>query len=960
MRISLDIVGTQNARQQLVGRTAEVKALGTVLDQVAFGRSAILLLEGEAGIGKTRLLEYALDVARQRGIQVVSGRAQELERNRPFGLLSSAFGCRASAADPRRAAIATMMVVPGEAGASTITVTSDPGLQFRVVDAFRDLADELAASRPLIVGVDDLQWADPSSLLTLAGIGGNSTSPLGVIGCVRPTPRASELDRLLAAWEAAGAQRVAVGPLGEGAVRELVTQLIGTEPGPQLLREVTGTAGNPLYIAELLAALSEEHAIWLKNGRSELVHHSLPPNLRLTILRRLSFLPTRTVELLQTASILGSTFSLTDLATVTGRPALELSGAFGEAIKAGVLGDDGEQLRFRHDLIRDAIYADLPPSMLRGLHREAGHRLAESGASLVQVAEHLFRGATPGDSEAIGWLARAARDVVSRSPDSAAVLLERAITMSDPHKPGHDGLALERAGALVLAGKVSMAIEQCQELLSHDLDPALEGLVRICLGHALLGAGRSRQAVAELAAATQTPGLPDGQQATALGWQSVAQIWLADLAGAERSAEQARVAAEQAGDEPVHAIATTMLAVVARLRGRPADALTLSQEALRCADRSPARQGHRFPVSAQLAYTLFELDRFAEARAVIERGLQISDELGTTRHLTSYDMVRAVGHYTAGEWDQAIADVEASLHLAGATGQAYGIIIGLSVLATIHLHRNDLRRARERITTASRLAEDGEDRFGAQRALATQALILEAEGHLEEAYVALTQAWDECTRVGLTSEYRVLGPDLVRLAIATEHRPLARDIAAAVTALAAHNDVLTLTAVAQRCRGLAADDTDILAEAAALAGRGARPFEHALACEDAGTAFLRRGELVRARQLLEQAVETYEGLAAARCVARVNALLRDAGLRRGPRTPRRRPQTGWASLTDTERAVAALVGEGLSNPQIGKRLYISSRTVQTHLAHIFAKLDLGSRAALATEVARHETGAAAR
>ena len=116
---------------------------------------------------------------------------------------------------------------------SAITVTSDPGLQFRVVDGFRDLVDELALARPVILGVDDLQWADPSSLLTLAGIGRNSTSPVGVIGSLRPTPRSTELDRLVAAWEAAGAQRVAVGPLGGVAVRELVTQLVATEPGPQ-------------------------------------------------------------------------------------------------------------------------------------------------------------------------------------------------------------------------------------------------------------------------------------------------------------------------------------------------------------------------------------------------------------------------------------------------------------------------------------------------------------------------------------------------------------------------------------------------------------------------------------------------------------------------------------------------------------------------------------------------------
>ena len=140
----------------LRGRGPEVQILRESLDQVAAGRPALVLIEGEAGIGKTRLLEAALEDARARGMQVARGAAVELEQNRPFGLVAAAFGCERSSGDPRRAAIADLLASPmGDGG--PITVTSDPGLRFRAVDAFADLAEALALAGPLVIGVDDLR-----------------------------------------------------------------------------------------------------------------------------------------------------------------------------------------------------------------------------------------------------------------------------------------------------------------------------------------------------------------------------------------------------------------------------------------------------------------------------------------------------------------------------------------------------------------------------------------------------------------------------------------------------------------------------------------------------------------------------------------------------------------------------------------------------------------------------------
>jgi DNA-binding CsgD family transcriptional regulator len=169
--------------------------------------------------------------------------------------------------------------------------------------------------------------------------------------------------------------------------------------------------------------------------------------------------------------------------------------------------------------------------------------------------------------------------------------------------------------------------------------------------------------------------------------------------------------------------------------------------------------------------------------------------------------------------------------------------------------------------------------------------------------------------------------------------------------VASRNEVAWITGAALRCQGLAENDADILDAAVSACARGSRPLELALACQEAGAAFARRGNVARAGPLLDQAITIFEHLDAARDLARAEAILRQMGVRRSRHVMHRRAQSGWPSLTPSERAVVDLV-EGLSNPQIGQHRYVSRRTVQTHLAHVFAKLRISSRAQLAAEAAR--------
>ncbi len=330
----------------------------------------------------------------------------------------------------------------------------------------------------------------------------------------------------------------------------------------------------------------------------------------------------------------------------------------------------------------------------------------------------------------------------------------------------------------------------------------------------------------------------------------------------------------------------------------------------------------------------------------------IREEYGIRWPLASYHAVRAFERFIAGHWDDAIAEIEAGAGLASETGHSYSLVLGRGLLSLIRLHRNDLPGARDAAGVTAGQPPDVSPRQGNWSAWA-QALLLEAEGELAQALAILGGCWDRYASRGLVREYPVIGADLVRLALAADDPGRARDVTAAVTSVASRNEVPWITGAALRCQGLADNDVGILDAAVSAYARGSHPLELALAAEDAGAAFARQGNVARAGQLLDQAITIYERLDAARDLARAEATLRQMGIRRGRHVTHRRAQSGWQSLTPSEQAVVDLVAEGLSNPQIGQRLYVSRRTVQTHLAHVFAKLHITSRAQLAAEAIRH-------
>lgn len=347
-----------------------------------------------------------------------------------------------------------------------------------------------------------------------------------------------------------------------------------------------------------------------------------------------------------------------------------------------------------------------------------------------------------------------------------------------------------------------------------------------------------------------------------------------------------------------------------------------------------------------------ELDRIDDGLRTLERGLELSEEIGATWSLPFHYHLMMLGRFWSGDWDGALTDYDTGMALAEELGTAHAIM-ATSIKGLIALHRGDVDEAGNAVKSAERQFAETGPQYRATWVMWARALLLDAIGDVTGAFAVLLNAWELCTGAQLRLDYPVLGPDLIRLALAAGDRKVAEDVVGRVEEVARMNpEVGTVAGAALRCRGLVDDDASTLARAVESYRQGPRRFDLALACEDAAVATARAGGEQAARGFFDDALEIYGRLRADRPEARLRARQRDAGIRAGARGGRRRPKTGWASLTETERRVAELLAQGLSTPDIAERLFVSRRTVQTHISHILAKLGLESRVALAAAAAR--------
>ncbi|MFG2196098.1 ATP-binding protein [Streptomyces sp. NPDC048639] len=932
----------------LAGRSEEMRELDTAITRASTGLGRAILLEGEPGIGKTALLQAAASHAREAGMRVLYGAAEELEQRLPFAAIQRCLGIGTARADTQLSVLAGQ--IRGEGRAEGVPeIETD----FATVEAILALLDDWCSAGPVALTLDDLQWADHGTLVLLNQLGKSLHSlPLVLLMAARSTAADEELNQLRHSLIGRGAVLVEVGPLSDHAVSQVVNGLLSAPAGPTLRGLLRDAAGNPLYVTEMLGALERESAIRIVHGSAEADTAAVPASLVSAIVGRLDWVSPEGLEVLRTASLLGSGFTVPELSTVTGKPAAKLVDSITEVVRYGLLREQGERLVFRHDLIRQALYEAIPARAAS--HSAVGRALARSGAPVERVAEHLLMSDRGGRDALIDWVADHATALTQRAPSLSVELLQQTLRVARPGSQQAGHLETLLAAALLWADRAPEVQPQTEEALQHVHDPALRSELLWVLALADIACGRPDHAAQRAQDALASGGLSPPEARRYQAFLSTCLFRLGDLPRAAAVAEEVRPAAAQHDEHHAMVDAYLTIAIVQLFQSHYVEAMDAAEHALRNAP------GQAIPAYSLIALhlirgrSLFELDRAEEAHQSTGEGMRIGESSGAMMLMLCHAN-RASFMFHSGRWDDALAEAQVGLelpdYLSSKTPQAFH-----GLMALIAGLRGDFATADARLAkahAASATASSPTIPFFEYLPRWAREVRLESQGRRHEALADLLDGWRRgfgpFRGVGLLFR----GADLVRLAMDLGEPDTAREvIAQAERSEGTERSTPRSRAIIAHCRGLVDRDPDTIAAAADYYWRTPWLFSRAQYYEDYAAVLALTGRLDQARTRLDQALDAYGQMRADWCITCAEERLVAAGLPRRRSARRRRPATGWDALTDTEHKIAALVAEGLSNPAIAARIFLSRRTVQSHVSSILSKLGLTSRVELATAVAR--------
>lgn len=932
-----DPLSTMGGGPPLVGRRAELGLLSHRIVALAGGAGGCVVLEGPAGIGKTRLLAEAVGRAGADGLAVGVGRVSDVDRVTPLGVLLRAL---------------SGIAPPVVDDAALRRMTAEDADRWHLVAQLSALIEEYATRCPLVVVLDDVHRADELTALALRVLTGELRSSPVLWLLARRSSGFDPANRAAVDWMVAnGAETMLVPPLDPGEVAEFCTRVNGRQPDEATAALADRSGGNPFLLHQLLTTLASDRDL-VKTESLDATEGRLPAHFVNVVDRRLAELPPPARRLLDVAAVLGRPFTLHEVAGLTGTPAVRLLAPADVARTAGLLVDSGSELTFAQDIVREAVYQQLSGPVRHALHREAAAVVRRAGRPASEVVEHLIRSAHRGDRQVAALTREVAAGLALRAPGTAADLLIRALDFVAEGDSAYEEVAGEAVRLLATAGRLDESRRLGDSVLRYGLAPEAEAALRLGLSEALKHAGADAAAVEHADAGLARVGVPEAVRAHLHAVRAHALLCLGDFDPADRAGAQAVRSGNASGTPAATAFGLTARSVAAQALGQVERAVTIAREAADLADETGGEARRRHPL-LWVARALTAADGFGEAAALLELGQREADQLGTTWSQPLWHYHRARLWLASGRLGDAEAEAQAGCDVTDRLG-AHGLAVPLlGLCAEVAVHRDDLDAARTRLSRARQLLASGAGAVPEDLARATL-LVAEAGGDPAAALRELATVYANLPRrpLLLAQDPSSAAP-LVRLALGQGELALARTTVAAAKRLAEFNPrVPTAAAAAVHVDGLLAADLRRLTAAVVAYRASPRPFALASALEDVAAAHLRRGGAAAARSCAEEALEIYERCGAYRDHARARRQLQETGVRRPP--PTNPAKTGWASLSEAELRVVRLVAQGHSNRATAERLFLSPHTVDTHLRHAFAKLGLASRVELTRHVLAHD------
>jgi DNA-binding CsgD family transcriptional regulator len=924
----------------LLDRERELQTLDAALEAARAGQGGIVVLEGPAGTGKTALVALTGQRASSAGLRVLAARGGELEQDHPFGLIRQLYEPLLAAADPQRRA---RLLAGAAAPAAWVLELSEgsTGVHaagFAAMQAIYWLTAHVAGEGPLILTVDDGQWADPSSLRALDFVARRIADlPAVLLVALRPQEPGSRME-LLDELRGVAADHVSLGALRPESVARLVRERI-----PQASDEVcdachAATAGNPLYLQELLRSMTTNEAA----PDADMVRQAALPTLGDRVIRRVERVADDAPALARAMAVLGNGTRLAvaaELGAVPDRPA----GRIAHQLRRIELLASEDPITFVHPLIRRSVYDAIPETERQATHRQAARLLSAGGAPAEAVAAHLHTLTPSGDASVAATLLDAAERALQRAAvDEAVDWLERALAedASDPPRPQ----LLARLGAAKAIRRDPAAIADLREAYELAEDPELRGRVGITLAELLAHAGQWSAAINVIESVDAKLGEPGSElEAEIAAIRGIATLNDPALI-ADFDRRRPTYVALARGDHWASYALAALLAVEAANRGRADEALAFGERALE-GGRLLSERGAGAWTTPQLVGVFVQAEELDRASAVADQVEAAARASGSAFALLTALCARGWIHARRGD----LVAAESDLTTIFAFARDAGLLMGVTSLSFFLI---DVLLERENLDEVTELVEQTE--LGADFLKTTSgAMLLEARGRLRLLRRDNAEALDDLCAAGRILSALDFAPAFstwrssLALALPAASRDEARALAHKELELARTSRLVRPEAIALRTLGIlepAAAGIELLRQSVALLDATPSRLDHARSLVELGAALRRANRRSDARAPLVAGLRLAYQCGAQRLTRRAQQELQAAGGRR-PRLS----TTGRDALTASELRVVRLAASGATNTEIAQELYVSLKTVETHLSRSYLKLGLagsGSRARL--------------
>jgi ATP/maltotriose-dependent transcriptional regulator MalT len=954
----------------LVGRRFELGVLQAALAGLDARGQGVIQIAGEQGIGKTRLLAEVCAEAERHRYLVFSGRAIEFDPGEAFGVFVDALDDYLASLDRRD--LDDLVVEVGELAwvfPALARMVEHPGgtmpaERYRAHQAVRVLLDTLSRQRPVVLTLDDLHWADEASVELVSYL--LRRPPRGrvlVVMAFRPTQLPKPFEAVLeASTRAPPVIRLDLDPLSSDEAHQLLDPDLPPAMRDELYRL---SGGNPFYLESLARAATVGARVPPATGAT--VVAPVPVAVQRALTDELTALPDRAHALLQGAAVVGDPFDVGLAAAIGEVPAGDVLGALDELVAAAVIRPSAMPLRFgfRHPLVRHAVYESAPAGWRIGAHARAAATLATLGASAVARAHHVERSAHTGDVAAVTVLTEAGDASVGRAPATAALWYEAALRLmpeTADERPHRLEVLMALAPALAAIGRLDdsrAALIDALDLVAPDDDTTRLDLVAQCANVELL-LGRHRDADARLHRALADPPDPLSVDIAALHIvHSLASRYEGEFEAMRASAQDGYTAATACGQRALRACAAALLAhAQAEVPRAGSSDEVIGMAATLVDELTDEELATSIDTALIIGRTEIHVDRFDNATRHLERGLEVARATGQGQLLVPLMLGRVVLLCVQGRLPEASELVDSAVEAGRLSGLAQLLAWPLQTQCWVVTDRGDVEAAIDCGEEGLRLARELDQRWIHALAGATLGTTRLEAGDPETCRRHLLDAAGGPSLPFLSVQHRCWAYEvLTRADIA---RGCVEDAAgwaarAEATAIPARPRATAAALQARAAVRLATGDASGAAELALRAAETADSVGARIVAGRsrtlAGQAYAEAGQNKEAILALDRAEAELATCGAVRYADQAARELRRLG-RRVIRTGRRGDDDGLG-LSRRELEVARLVAGGKTNREIAAELFLSNRTVESHLSRVFAKLGVSSRAAVGAVLARH-------